>query len=54
MKLAKKKRFSDSAGLHRGIEMKTVRTELKVDFVLGHGHAMAFVALLNAMKRIGD
>ena len=54
IKLAKKKSFSDSAGLADGVKVGDVVAWLKADFDLGHGHAMAIVALLKGTKRVGD
>ena len=54
IKLAKKKSFSDSTGLAGGVKVADVVARLKADFDLGHGHAMAIVALLKGTKRVGD
>ena len=44
--LAAAKGFSDGAGLRPGIKAGQIVDWLKADFALGHGHAMAIVALL--------
>ena len=54
LKLAQKKGFSDSAGLRDGIKPGDIVSWLKTDFELGHGHAMAIVALIKGTKRVGD
>ena len=54
IKLAKKKGFSDSAGLCDGVKVGDIVAWLKTDFELGHGHAMAIVALIKGTKRVGD
>ena len=54
IKLAKKKAFSDSAGLRDGVKVSDVVAWLKADFELGHGHAMAIVALIKGTKNVGD
>ena len=54
LKLAQKKGFSDSAGLRDGIKAGDIVSWLKADFDLGHGHAMAIVALIKGTKRVGD
>ena len=46
IKLARTKGFSDNVGLRDGVNAGDVITWLKTDFELGHGHAMAIVALL--------
>ena len=54
IKLAKTKGFSDNVGLRDGVKAGDVITWLKTDFELGHGHAMAIVALIKGTKRVGD
>ena len=54
LKLAKKKGFSDNAGLRDGVKAGDIVSWLKSDFELGHGHAMAIVALIKGTKRVGD
>ena len=54
IRLARKKAFSDSAGLRDGVTAGDIVSWLKADFELGHGHAMAIVALLKGTKRVGD
>ena len=54
LKLAKKKGFSDGAGLRDGVKAADIVSWLKSDFDLGHGHAMAIVALIKGTKRVGD
>ena len=54
IRLAKKKGFADANGLCEGIKAGEIVAWLKEDFDLGHGHAMALVALLNGTKRVGD
>ncbi len=53
-RLAKKKGFADANGLCDGIKAGEVVAWLKADFDLGHGHAMALVALLKGTKQVGD
>jgi hypothetical protein len=46
-KLAVQKKFAESAGgLRPGVKAGEIVAWLKQDFALGHGHAMAIVALL--------
>ena len=54
LKLAKKKGFSDNAGLRDGVKAGDVVSWLKSDFELGQGHAMAIVALIKGTTRVGD
>ena len=54
IKLARTKGFSDNVGLRDGVKAGDVITWLKTDFELGHGHAMAIVALIKGTKRVGD
>ena len=52
--LAAARGFSDEHGLRKGIKAGAIIAWLKTDFDLGHGHAMAIVALLKSIKREGD
>ena len=49
-KLATEKGFAQGGKLKPGVEAGAVATWLKADFGLGHGHAMAIVALLKGKK----
>lgn len=49
-KLAAKKGFTKDGKLAPGIKAGEIVQWLKDDFELGHGHAMAIVALLKGMK----
>ena len=49
-KLAAKKGFTKGGKLVPGIKAGEIVHWLKDDFELGHGHAMAIVALLKGMK----
>jgi hypothetical protein len=42
--------FSTGQGLAEGIKVGAIVAALKEEFGLGHGHAMAIVALLKARK----
>jgi len=53
-KLAAKLGFADKDGLRDGVKAGDIIAWLKRDFDLGHGHAMAIVALLKGSKREGD
>ncbi len=53
-RLAAAKGFADGDGLKAGVKAGDIIAWLKRDFALGHGHAMAIVALLKATKRPGD
>ena len=44
------KGFATAAGLAPGVKAGTIVTALKEEFGLGHGHAMAIVALLKGKK----
>lgn len=44
----------DAIGLRAGVKAGDIIAWLKQDFGLGHGHAMAIVALLGGIKREGD
>ncbi len=52
--LAAAKGFSDGGGLKPGVKAGPIIQWLKNDFDLGHGHAMAIVALLKGAKKEGD
>ncbi len=49
-KLADKKGFTDGNTLKAGVKAGEIVAWLKADFELGHGHAMAIVALLKGSK----
>jgi hypothetical protein len=49
--LAEKKGFTRKGQLAPGIKAGAIVQWLKVDFHLGHGHAMAIYALLKGVKR---
>ncbi|HEV2701665.1 MAG TPA: DUF4287 domain-containing protein [Steroidobacteraceae bacterium] len=49
-KLATQKGFAEGGALKPGVKAGEVVAWLKADFGLGHGHAMAIVALLKGMK----
>ena len=49
-KLAGKKGYLSKDGLRAGIKVGEVVAWLKQDFQLGHGHAMAIVALLKGKQ----
>ena len=44
--MAAEKGFAGSAGIADGVKAMQITDWLKADFGLGHGHAMAIVALL--------
>lgn len=48
--LAEKKGFTQGGKLAPGVKAGAIVTWLKQDFKLGHGHAMAIVALLKGMR----
>jgi hypothetical protein len=48
--MATERGFATAAGLAPGIKAGTIVEWLKQDFDLGHGHAMAIVALLKGKK----
>ncbi len=48
--MAAEKGFADSSGLTAGTKAGAIADWLKADFGLGHGHAMAIVALLKGKK----
>jgi Domain of unknown function (DUF4287) len=52
--MAAVKGFATDAGLAPGIKAGIIVDWLKADFGLGHGHAMAIVALLKGKKDQGD
>ena len=49
-KLATKKGFAEGGKLKPDVKAGAVIAWLKADYSLGHGHAMAIVALLKGMK----
>lgn len=49
-RLAEAKGFATAEGLAPGIKAGQIVAWLKADFGLGHGHAMAIVALLKGMQ----
>ena len=53
-KLARAKGFTDASGLSAGVKAGDIIAWLKQDFDLGHGHAMALVALLKGSRKEGD
>jgi hypothetical protein len=53
-KLAAGKGFMSGAKLRADVKAGEVIAWLKKDYELGHGHAMAIVALLKGMKKEGD
>jgi hypothetical protein len=53
-KLAAKKGFLADGKLRADVKAGEVVAWLKEDFELGHGHAMAIVALLKGTKAVGD
>lgn len=52
-RLAEKKGFTEGGKLRAGIKAGEIVAWLKRDFELGHGHAMAIVALLKGSKSEG-
>lgn len=50
-KLAAAKRFTEGGTLSAGVKAGDIIAWLKEDFDLGHGHAMAIVALLKGSKQ---
>lgn len=52
--LASKKGYLEDGTLRSDIKAAEVVAWLKEDFGLGHGHAMAIVALLRGSKREGE
>jgi hypothetical protein len=53
-KLASGKGFMSGTKLRADVKAGEVIAWLKQDFGLGHGHAMAIVALLKGTKKAGD
>lgn len=53
-RLAADKGYLADGKLRGDVKAGTVIDWLKADFGLGHGHAMAIVALLKGMKKEGD
>lgn len=49
-RLAARKGFTDGETLRAGVKAGEIIAWLKSDFDLGHGHAMAIVALLKGSK----
>ena len=52
--IAARKGYADANGLQPGVKAGEIIAWLKQDFELGHGHAMAIVALLKGQKKEGD
>lgn len=52
--LAEKKGFLKKGNIADGIKVGEIVQWLKTDFDLGHGHAMALVALFKGVKKEGD
>lgn len=50
-RLAAKKGFTQNGVLAAGVKATQIVDWLKQDFALGHGHAMAIVALLKGTKK---
>lgn len=48
--MAAEKGFADADGIAPGVTATRITDWLKADFGLGHGHAMAIVALLKGKK----
>jgi hypothetical protein len=49
-RLAEKKGYTENGTLRAGVKAGEIVAWLKEDFELGHGHAMAIVALLKGSK----
>lgn len=49
--MAAAKGFADASGLAPGVKATQITDWLKQEFGLGHGHAMAIVALLKGAKK---
>ncbi|WP_223478774.1 DUF4287 domain-containing protein [Oricola indica] len=52
--MAARKGFTGSSGLAPGVKATQITDWLKQDFGLGHGHAMAIVALLKGANKEGS
>jgi hypothetical protein len=52
--LAENKGFLKNGQLNDGVKAGSIVAWLKEDFDLGHGHAMAIVAIFKGLKREGD
>lgn len=52
--LAASKGFTENGTLRAGVKAGEIVAWLKEDFDLGHGHAMAIVALLKGSRSEGD
>ena len=50
-KMAASKGFTDGGTLRSGVKAGEIIQWLKDDFALGHGHAMAIVAVLKGTKK---
>ena len=46
--------YTESGALKPSVKAGTIVADLKRDFGLGHGHAMAIYALLKGIKAAGD
>lgn len=53
-KLAENKGLLKNGQLNDGVKAGSIVAWLKEDFDLGHGHAMAIVAIFKGLKREGD
>lgn len=53
-RMAAAKGFTDQGRLKASVKAGEVIAWLKADYELGHGHAMAIVALLKGIKKEGD
>ena len=52
--MAAEKGLANGSGLAPGVKATQITDWLKQDFGLGHGHAMAIVALLKGAKKEGS
>jgi hypothetical protein len=52
--LARQKGFMQNDELKPGVKAGEIVNWLKIDFQLGHGHAMAIYALFKGVKKEGD
>jgi hypothetical protein len=52
--LAAQKGFTEGGTLRKGVKAGEIVAWLRQEFALGHGHAMAIVALLKGAKQVGD